>query len=275
MPRKQRSAKIDNRTSRAKLAPRGLPYWEPVAPGVSLGYRKPRTGAGSWNVRVADGKGGKPIKSLGVIADDHEAADNEHVLDFWQAIEKARAFARGHDRHGAPGTLEEALLGYERELQVLKSDIKNASRVRAHLTPQLLTKPLGLLTGKILRRWRDDLLANGMTAATFIRTAKALRSALYLAADHDPRLDHMRPEWRKGLAAIRNESEENDKNIVLSPTQCQALRSACYDISPEFGLYIETLEVVASRPSQAALLNVEDLQDGAEPTLAVPTSPQG
>ena len=114
-----------------------------------------------------------------MIADDHEAADNESVLDFWQAIEKARAFARGHDRHGAPGTLEEALLAYERELHVLKSDIKNARRVRAHLTPQLLTKPWrcsaenpAALAGRSARQRHDR--------GTFVRTAKALRSALSL-----------------------------------------------------------------------------------------------
>ena len=197
MPRKFRSAQnIDTRTARAKLKPRGLPYWETIAPGVALGYRKNRTGAGTWNVRVADGKGGKPINSLKVIADDFEDADGEHVLTFWQAIDKARAFGRGHEQHGIPGTVDECLTEYERELQVRGSDVKNARRVRVHLTPQLLATPLGLLTGKLLRRWRDGLLASGMSAENFTRTAKALRSALNLAADRDVRLN---PSGRSGV----------------------------------------------------------------------------
>jgi integrase len=272
MPRKFRDSRLETRTARLKLKSQGLPYYVNVALGIRLGYR---AGPGTWSVNVADGQGGKKLTSLKAIADDHEDADGDHVLTFHQASDKARAFARGHEQHGVPGTIDECLIEYERELQVLKSDVRNARRVRIHLTPQLLAKPLGLFGGKVIRRWRDDLLANGMSAATFTRTAKSLRSALFLAADRDPRLDHMRSEWRKALAAIRNESEENDKNIVLTPTQCHALRAACYDIGPEFGLYIETLEVLASRPSQVALLNVEDLRGGAKPTLAVPTSLKG
>ena len=209
MPRKLRSSQLETRTARLKLPVRGRPFYTAVARGVRLGYRRLGSGAGSWSVDVADGAGGKQLTSLRATADDHEAADGEHVLDFHQAADRARAFARGHERHGVPGTLDEALVGYARELEVRGSDPKNAYRVRVHLTPQLLAMSLGLLSSKVLRRWRDDLLADDMSASTFTRTSKALRSALNLAADHDARLEPMRAEWRKGLAAIRDESEES------------------------------------------------------------------
>lgn len=274
MPRRLRSAQLETRTARLKLKPRGRVYAEKVAVGLWLGYRRNRTGAGSWSVRTTDGKGGKPLMSLGVIADDYEEADGEHVLTFDQAADKARAFARGHDQHGRPGTLDEALRDYAQELQARGGDVANAKRVRKH-TYTLLTKQLGLLSARELKRWRGSLLAHGMSTSTFRRTAKAFQSALYLAADHDPRLDHMRSEWRKGLAAVHSETEERDRNVVLSPAESQALLAACYDVSPELGLYVETLQLTASRPSQIALLNVGDLRSGVAPVLLVPTSRKG
>jgi len=43
-------------------------------------------------VRVADGKGGNWLKNLPSIPDDHEDANGESVLTFWQAQDAARKF---------------------------------------------------------------------------------------------------------------------------------------------------------------------------------------
>ena len=235
-----------------------------------MGYR---AGPGSWNVRAADGKGGNWIKSF-ALADDHEDADGNSVLTYWAAIDKARALARGQDRHGRPGTVAEALADYELDLVARGAHVANAKRVLGHLPPALLAKPVGLLTMRELKRWRDSLLAGGMTAATVTRTASCLKSAFSLAAEVDPRIDNARA-WRDALSKVANEAEERDRNVVLDPEQRRTLLAACYAESPAFGLYCETLGTTGARPSQVALLNVQDLQDGAAPRLLLLSSFKG
>src|SRR6516164_2437097 len=95
MPRRLRSATLETRTARLKLAPRRKPFWITVAPGIALGYRRNES-AGSWSVRGADGAGSNWIKAFG-LADDHEDADGASVLTFWQAADRAKALARGKD----------------------------------------------------------------------------------------------------------------------------------------------------------------------------------
>ena len=65
---------IDMQAKRARLAPRGRPYWQPVAGsrgGVSLGYRKPKRGAGVWAVKLVF-EGDRVEGRLG-FADDEAA----------------------------------------------------------------------------------------------------------------------------------------------------------------------------------------------------------
>ena len=72
MPRKLRSAALDTRTARLKLAQRRKPYWITIAPRNQLGLpAQPRSR--HWSVRAADGKGGNWIRAS--AADDHEDAN--------------------------------------------------------------------------------------------------------------------------------------------------------------------------------------------------------
>ena len=113
MPRSIRSASLETRTARLKLAKRRKPYWITIAPGISLGYR---AGPGTWNVRAADGDSGNWIKSF-ALADDHEDSNGETVLDFWTAQGKARQLARGTDGDTErPATVDEAIDSYRDDL---------------------------------------------------------------------------------------------------------------------------------------------------------------
>src|SRR5262249_52263334 len=148
-------------------------------------YRRCK-GPGRWQVRVADGEGGYWFSVVGV-ADDHEEADGEHVLSWFQAQDRARRVARGsEDRDDKPATLAEALDTYERDPEARGANVANAQRPRHHLTAKLLAKPVMLLTAKELRGWRDRLSDGGMKAATLNRHLRALKAALTLAAAHDP-----------------------------------------------------------------------------------------
>ena len=266
MARRLRSNLLETRTARLKLARRPKPYWFTVANGIALGYRR-NAGPGAWNVRRADGKGGNWIKGFG-IADDREDADGNVVLDFWQAADKAKALARG----GRPATVSEAIRDYETDLRVRGAGADNATRLLQRLPPALLSKPVSMLTVKELRHWRNGL-AESMKASSVNRLCKALKAALNLAASHDDRILNSKA-WRTGLAAIP-EADDTESNVVLSDDQRRAVVARSYDISTEFGLYVETHAVIGARTSQIALLDVGDLHAGKEPKLMVPSSLKG
>ena len=269
MPRQLRSAQLETRNSRSKLPKQSKPHWFTVAPGISLGYR---AGPGSWNVRAADGVGSNWIKSFG-IADDHEDADGIDILDFWQACDKAKQLARGKGTDsGKPATVAEALDDYGGDLAVRNAGATNASVPRRHLTPALLARPVGLLTVRDLRSWRNAL-AKDMKASTINRINRALKAALNLAASQDARIIS-RAAWTTGLASLP-EADISASNLVLSDEQCRAVVAAAYEIGMEFGIYTEVHAVSGARSSQIALLDVDDLHAGAKPLLMVPSSLKG
>ena len=130
---------------------------------------------------------GRQLDQSFAIADDHEDGDGTNVLNFWQAIDKAKALARGSDADaGRPTTVGEALTDYAADLKIRGGGAGNATHPRHHLTPALLAKPVSLLNVKELRRWRNELAAT-IKASTVNRICRALKAALNLAASHDDR----------------------------------------------------------------------------------------
>jgi len=79
MARQIRAPKLENRTSRLKLAARRKPYFVLLSPGISLGYRR-NVGAGSWSVKSSDGHGSAWLKAFG-LADDFENSNGAAVLE--------------------------------------------------------------------------------------------------------------------------------------------------------------------------------------------------
>jgi integrase len=272
MARRPRSAKLETRTSRLKLPVRKKPHFATVALGIALGYRR-NQGAGSWVVRAADGHGGNWTKAF-AIADDHEDADGEHVLTFWQAQDKARQLARGQEAEGAqPGSVADALDVYAGDLRSRGGGATNVTRVRRHLTPTLLSKAVALLSIRDLRRWRDALLDKGLAPASVNRTARAFKAALELAAKHDRRITN-RDAWKVGLAGIPD--AHRARNVILPDEDVHRLIAAAYETGFAFGLLVETLASTGARVSQVARLEVEDLQaNRREPRLMMPSSRKG
>ena len=134
-----------HRSHRLQLPPRRKPYgWAAIAPGLRLGYRRNKRGAGSWVLAVADGRGGEWTARVGA-ADDVEDADGEHSFSFWQAADRGRQLARGQSGDNRPATFAMALDTYQVDLIARGGDPVNASRVRHHLPPTLLAKPVALL----------------------------------------------------------------------------------------------------------------------------------
>jgi integrase len=269
MARRPRSSQLENRTTRLKLPARKKPHaFTTISPGIALAYRR-NQGAGTWVVRVADGKGGNWQKVF-AVADDHEDADGSHVLTFWQAQDKARVLARGTVESGRPVNVAEALNDYARDLKARGGLAGNVSRVRHHLLPGLATKPVALLTARELQHWRDGL---NMQPASVNRTTRILKAACNLAAKHDPRIVNG-GAWKHGLASLRD--SHRARNVILADAQVLALIEAAYAEDSAFGLLTETAATTGARPSQLVRLEVGDLQaDRGDPRLMMPSSRKG
>jgi integrase len=290
MPRRTRSPKLETRTSRLRLGVRKKPYAITIAQGVMLQYRRNR-GAGTWGVRLTAGK--DETHRL-ATADDHDAADGRDVLDYWQAQDAARAKAKEHEGSAKPITVAKALDDYEADLKTRRGDVGNVKRARGHLPVELLDRAVSSLNAGELKRWRDQL-AEGMAAASANRTATCVKAALNLAADHDERI--VRRPWKVALAAIRG--AEQARNVVVDENTVRAIVAEAYEpnlraaelLSGEarlkaeeeashwaeaFGMLVEVLAVTGARVSQAARLEVQDLQgDRSDPRLMMPTSRKG
>jgi len=276
MPRRLRSATLETRTARLKLPIRKKPYTARVAPGVRVAYRRNET-ASSWSVIAADGKGGNWMQQF-ATADDHEEANGETVLDFWQATERARIIARSNkdpdaDR-GKPITVGKALDSYEADLKARDGDPYNAQRVRVHLSDTLASETVALLTSpRKFRHWRDGLRKKGLLPASVNRTCAAFQAALEHAASLDPRITNQ-SAWRTGLAALPD--AEQSRNIIIPDDAVLRVIPAAYEESPQFGRLVELAAVTGARVSQLARLEVGDLQgDRADPRLMMPSARNG
>jgi integrase len=270
---KPRSPKLESATSRRKLPIRKKPYQVRLAPGIALAYRR-NAGPGTWSVRCSDGCGSEWLKKIG-LADDLEPAAPPHVLSYWQAQEAARKLARRLPGEvvdeSRPLTMAEALNAYEKDLKTRGASKYNANRVRRHLTSVLLSKPVALLSANELKKWRDSLIGNGLAPASINRTIKALRAALEIAADHDPRIANARA-WKVGLATLPDAAQA--RNVILNDEVVLRLVAAADERDRRFGLFVRVLAETGTRPSQAARLFIDDL-DSVALKLSMPRSAKG
>jgi hypothetical protein len=273
---KPRAANLESPSARRKLPVTGAPIWVRLALGLALGYRRNES-AGTWSVRVT-GNGGQWVKRL-AIADDYEKAAPPNVLSYWQALEAARTLARTQPDapldESRPVTVDEALTRYEADLRARGASLHNARYCRRYLSGALLAKPVQLLGTLELRRWRDSL-SGKIKPASVNRMMKGLKAALTLAGEHDPRIRN-HAERKIGLRGLPDANEA--RNTVLDDDQVRAIVAAAYFPpagSSALGIFVETLAISGTRPSQAARLTVGDLlADPKAPRLMMPRSGKG
>lgn len=268
--------KIDTRAARARLLAQTKPHWQPLARGTAIGYRKGVTGAGTWNVRCADGKGSSWIQVIG-LADDVEDADGQRVLSYMQAVDKARYLARGGDGadpYGGrrPITLEEAVADYKADLRARGQNPRNADNAIHHVPASLRVKPVSMLTARELQHWRNSLVGH-MKVASANRRAGELKAALNLAAKLDPRITNV-SAWRYGLSLLALPPAEESCNI-LTDVERAAVVAAAYRRSEDLGVFVELHDATGMRSSQIALIRIRDIKLGREPMLIVPSSLKG
>ena len=167
MARTIKDTSLDTRTARAKLKPRGKPYYRKLEEGLHLGYRKPRgrrgkpAVSGKWVLRRYVGGQAYVVETIG-ISDDFADGDGLAVLSFDQAQGAARKRFKQNARDEAgiagPLTVREAV---EQYLQWLESKRKSAYTARraaeASIYPKLGDIECASLTADKLEGWLHKL----------------------------------------------------------------------------------------------------------------------
>jgi integrase len=146
MARAVRKASLETRTARLKLPVARKPLFIRIGPGLSLGYRRNQV-AGTWVLRVADGKGGAITRAIGT-ADDFTDADGASVLNYWQAQDKAQSAARYSSGQGVPKPLT---VGRAADVYLEKLEAKN---------PRTARDTRGRLNLHFLSRFGDELVTS-------------------------------------------------------------------------------------------------------------------
>ncbi|WP_027571080.1 hypothetical protein [Bradyrhizobium sp. WSM1743] len=255
MARSVYSNHLKNRTNRLKLPIKKKPYKLLIAPGIFLCYRR-NAGPGTWSVEAGW------LKRF-AVADDFEAANNNTVMSFWEAQKRALALARGSEADSnKPVTVDEALTAYETDLAVRGGAKYNATSVRNHLTPALLSKVVMLLTDIELANWRNGLVAEGLKLSSANRIGKSFKAALNLAAKRDKRITNV-AAWRNALKPLKTKggSAPPRDNYYLPDADILAIVKECYVEDSDFGALIDVLAVTGTRESQALKLWAHDLRD--------------
>ncbi len=250
MARSTRDNILENRTNRLKLAKRGKPYTGPsLNRGVRQDYRRNKTGNGSWIARVADGNGKYSIRTI-AQADDFDESNGKTILTFFEAQDQIKQLGQGS---AVQTTIDNALAEYRIDLIAGSSNPYNADWPRLHLTPELLAKPVVLLTAPELRKWRDKLFGT-MAVGSLNRLSLMVRAALNYAARQDPRITN-RNAWESGLATLPNPEASN--NVVLEDNEVRDLVATAYTMSHQFGLMMDVAASTGARFSQFRRLRVE------------------
>src|ERR1035437_3519485 len=161
MARKVRSSVLESRSNRLKMRVAKKPVFVRIGPGLSLGYRRNQT-AGTWVVRVANGRGGSRTAAIG-FADDHDEADGQRFLNFWQAQERAKVAARR--RIGAPGAEPVTVrLAAETYLDWLTAKNRRTAadtkgRLNRYFLPKFGDRLITSLTKTMLDRWLASMVS--------------------------------------------------------------------------------------------------------------------
>ena len=299
MARTLKDTSLDTRAARARLAPRGKPYYRTIEEGLHLGYRKPRgrkgkpAVSGKWVMRRYVGGQSYAVRAIG-IADDYADADGVAVLNFSQAQNKARDLFKqnAHAEAGVgPYTVAVAMKDYLQDLEHRgKETYDTEFRANAHIVPKLGTIECNQLTTKKLKDWlsalasaparlrpkkgkqqhrefdRDDPESVRRRRASANRVLIILRAALNhgfaegrIASD---------AEWRR----VKPFEQVNTARMrFLTVAEAQRLINAC---DPGFRPMVEAALATGCRYGELCALDVQDFDPDAE-TLSIRRSKGG
>jgi integrase len=285
-------ARIESKTSRAKLKKGRQPHWKTLAAGrAHLGYQRQRgASAGRWVLRrYIDSK--YRVIPLGA-ADDVIDADGDHVLSFEQAEAKARALldrpAAVTGRLTVRGAMDRYIT-FKRDLGQPVDDL--ILRSNAHILPALGDKLVAELTSEQLRKWLvtlaampamkrskpDDKQSYRAEAVNDEdvrrRRASANRVLAYLKAAlnhvYDEKLVATNDAWGRRLKRFRNVEVARVRYLTLA--EAARLINAA---DPQFRPLVEAALQTGCRYGELIRLEVVDFNTDAG-TIAIRKSKTG
>jgi integrase len=169
VPRTVRDSKLETREARLRLKA-GRRYFRGIGDGLALCYRRTTDGYGTWAARVRGQDGRYAFRAIG-MADDFEQADDERVLSYHQANDRAREIAKEGISTLAPLTVREAAESYlEWYADHRKAYAETRAAINAHILPKLGDKTVRELTAPMLRDWHRSLATKAPRRRT--RTGK-------------------------------------------------------------------------------------------------------
>ncbi len=286
--------RLDTRSARLKLKPRGRPYLGPkVGAKVDLLYRRLPAGVGSWVMRRYLEEKRTYLATTFAHADDKEEPDGVDVLSCHQAQIRARELAAAAveaERLAAFGPVIDVARAIEeyvaqREARWESNGGAGAKRnARTRLTRHVLSDkalsetPLALLTANQLATW-----VAGLGEINPERLVHDFKAALNLAAKRhrDVLPSSLRDAIRDGLASSHAAAPPSRDTQVGQPdADVRRLVAAAWAVDEELGWdgdlgrLIMVLAATGARFSQVVRLRVGDVQ-AAHGRLMVPTSRKG
>ena len=161
MAKATRDMRLESRTARAKLRIDHDPYWRLISQALYLGYRKGPRG-GKWVARHYSG--GKYVKHVLGLADDHRDSNGYDVLSYFEAQGKARQFADNLTSHKlgdgrkTPYTVGDAIPYYMEWFGAhRKSLYQTWHAIKGHILPAFEKKLVSELTTQEIRKWHEGL----------------------------------------------------------------------------------------------------------------------
>lgn len=276
--------RIDTVSGRAKLAPRREPYWEKLAAGQHVGFRKLADGSGGWIARHYDA--GSKARTYQALGDLGSVAGT----DQWaEACKLARAWFQ-HVEAGGTGrdfTVSEAGGRYVEALRKTKGEA-SAEFARSRLAALVDSDPLGAVPLSKLREhhvtaWRDRVAGGPCTPpkrgdrcrnkapqppakprspSTVNRACTVLRAVLNRALDD--RLLTSDNAWDRALRPAKG--ADGRRELYITKDQRRALLDAI--ACPNLRAFIGALCVLPLRPGALAKLTAGDF-DSRAGTLTV------
>jgi integrase len=279
LARMLRDSRLDTREARAKLKPRGKPYWRLIEGGLHLGYRRLRGRPGTWVVRRYAGSQAYAIETLkGVVADDFGDADGVTVVNFAQAQREALK----HKPKVGPMTVREAMDQYIVYLAD-SGKVTDDARYRANalILPPLGDLEVAALTTEKLRKWLSALAkspakrrpiatSDEETRRQRRNSANRVMAILKAALNHAWREGHVPSDsaWRRVKPLAKASAA---RLRYLSVAEAQRLINAC---DPEFRLLVQAALVSGARYGELTRLRAHDFNPDAG-TLHIKQSKSG
>lgn len=289
------ASEIDTIPKRARLPSRKNPYWRGISGGrggVSLGYRKPARGAGSWIAKIV--LDGQRIEERLGHADDDGAAPG--ALGYRAAVTAALDWSK-RQHAGIEGRKESAATGRGPTVRGAveayivarsKRSAKTGGNAKSRLTQHVLSDNafadvlLSKLRAGTIEAWRERLTddvkggTRRLAPATLNRLLNDLRAALNAASEKHRRElpSYLAAEIKVGTRAVSVSGDARKQ--LLTDDEVRRIVDAAFQVDEDgdFGRLVLLAAATGARFSQLAALTIADLQP-ARSRILMPGSKKG